>query len=348
MSTVLVTGATGFVGSHVARALAARGSTVRALVRPTSSRKNLHGVRHVAVCGDLLDPDSLREAVSGCDCVYHVAADYRLWCQDPAAMYRANVDGTRAILLAARQAGVPRVIYTSTVGALGIPRGGGPGTEATPVALSDMVGHYKRSKFLAEREAERLARDERVPVVIVNPSTPVGEADIKPTPTGRIIVDFLNGRMPAFVDTGLNLVDVRDVALGHLLAAERGVPGERYILAGVDATLQEILAWLGEIAGLPAPRRRIPYALAYAAGVVDTFVEGTLLRREPRVPLEGVRMAAKRMFFDGSRARRELGFTPGPVRGALERAVAWFGANGYAPAGLGAPLDPERAERKVK
>jgi len=326
--TSLVTGATGFVGSHVARLLAARGFRVRVLVRRSSRIDNLAGVDCEPVQGDLRDGESLRHAARGCDAVFHVAADYRLWSRNPRELYESNVEGTRNMLLAARQEGVPRIVYTSTVGVLGIPGDGSPGTECTPVSLADMVGHYKRSKYLAEEEARRLAA-EGLPVVIVNPSTPVGEGDIKPTPTGRMIVDFLNGRLPAYVQTGLNLVDVQDVAQGHLLAFERGVPGRRYVLGCQNLTLREILALLAEITGRRAPRVQIPYPVALAAGWVDTAVFGGLLRRPPHIPLEGVRMAAKHMFFDSSRAVAELGLPQSPVRGALERAVQWFRDHGY-------------------
>jgi dihydroflavonol-4-reductase len=325
---VLVTGGTGFVGSHVARLLVERGDAVRALVRRTSRIDNLACLDVEPVYGDLQDPESLRQAVKGCEALFHVAADYRLWARDPKELCRSNVEGTCNILRAALEAGMERVVYTSTVGALGIPADGSPGTEETPVTLDDMVGHYKRSKFLAEEEARRFFR-EGLPVVIVNPSTPVGENDIKPTPTGKVIVDFLNGRMPAYVQTGLNLIDVRDVAQGHLLAMERGAPGERYILGNRNITLQGILALLAEITGLPAPRHRIPYALACLAGQVDNWLFSTLLRREPHIPLEGVRMARKFMYFDASKAVHELGLPQCPIRDALARAVEWFRANGY-------------------
>ena len=339
----LVTGATGFVGSHVARLLAERGHEVRVLVRRESRLDNLAGTACERVVGDLLDASSLQDACSGCDLVLHVAADYRLWAPDPSVLYRTNVDGSVAVVRAAMSAGARRIVYTSTVGALGIPKDGTPGTEATPVSLADMVGHYKRSKFLAEEAVRRIAREERAPVVIVNPSTPVGPADIKPTPTGRIVVDYLNGRMPAYVNTGLNLVDVRDVAAGHLLVAEHGVPGERYILGNRNLTLRDILVMLSEITGLPAPRVRIPYAVALAFGAVDTFVSGRLRGKEPRAPLEGVRMAAKRMYFSAERAVRELGLPQSPVDVALRDAVAWFRQHGYAPAGV--QHAPARSDR---
>jgi len=329
MVSAFVTGGTGFVGSHVARLLAERGSRVRALVRPQSRTDNLAALAVEPVVGDLQDFDSLKRAMGGCKHVYHVAADYRLWARDPQEIYRSNVDGTLNLLRAAREAGVERVVCTSSVGALGIPKDGTPGSESTPVCLADMIGHYKRSKFLAEEKAREFGRQSGLPIVIVNPSTPVGENDIKPTPTGKIIVDFLNGKMPAYVDTGLNLVDVRDVAAGHLLAMERGQPGERYILGNCNLTLREILEILAAITGRKAPRIRIPYGIAYAAAWVDTAVWGGLLRREPHIPLEAVRMAGKKMFFDAGRAVRELAMPQSPVREALARAVAWFREHGY-------------------
>ncbi|MCS6775695.1 MAG: NAD-dependent epimerase/dehydratase family protein [Chloroherpetonaceae bacterium] len=327
----LVTGGTGFVGSHVARLLIERGVNVRALVRPGSRCDNLEDLdprRLELFCGDLTDPTSLREAVRGCDVVYHVAADYRLWTRDPQQLYRVNVQGTRDLLQAAMDAGVSRVVYTSSVGALGIPKDGSPGTEDTPVSEADMIGHYKRSKFLAEREVRRFA-EAGLPVVITNPSTPVGERDIKPTPTGKIIVDFLNRRMPAYVDTGLNLIDVRDVAEGTLRAAERGKIGERYILGHRNTTLKEMLEMLAEITGLPAPKVKIPYPIAYAMVGIENLIMDRLLRRTPAHPFEGVRMARKRMFFDASKAVRELGLPQSPVPDALARAVDWFRAHGY-------------------
>jgi len=279
-----------------------------------------------AVTGDLRDPASLAAAVAGCSVVYHVAADYRLWAKDPDELYRSNVDGTRNLLDAARKSGVDRVVYTSTVGCIGMPKGS-LGDENTPVALDDMAGAYKRSKFLAERVALEFA-ESGFPVVIVNPTAPIGDHDRKPTPTGRIIVDFLKGNMPAFVDTGLNLVDVRDTAEGHLLACERGKPGERYILGCENLSLEQIFARLGAISGREAPTRRIPHAVAYVAGVVSTSW-ARLTGQEPRVALDAVRMARKKMFVSAEKAGRELGFQPSPVEGALARAVKWFIANGY-------------------
>jgi len=320
----LVTGATGFVGWHVARLLVERGRRVRALVRAASGLRELPGVE--AVTGDLREPDSLARAVEGCGVVFHVAADYRLWVPDPAEMYRTNVDGTRNVLEAARRAGVERIVYTSTVGCIGLPAGA-PGDEETPVSLEDMTGHYKRSKFLAEQAALDFARS-GLPVVIVNPTAPVGDHDFKPTPTGKTILDFLRGAMPAFIDTGLNLVDVRDVAEGHLLAEEQGRPGERHILGCENLTLEEILTRLAAVSGLEAPRRRIPYAVALAAGAASTGW-AAMTGREPRVPLDGVRMARKRMWVRHDKAARLLSYCPGSVDDALGRAVEWFRSNGY-------------------
>jgi dihydroflavonol-4-reductase len=329
--TVLVTGATGFIGGHLARLLVERGERVRCLVRPGSRRDRLDGLGVEPAEGDLCDPASVARAVAGCRVVYHCAADYRFSVPDPQQLYAANVGGTWNTLQAAREAGVERVVYTSSVGALGLEPGGTPADEDTPVELGAMVGHYKRSKFLAERVAEHQAAA-GLPVVIVNPSTPVGEGDLKPTPTGRMIVDFLNRRMPAYVDTGLNLIDVRDVAEGHLLAAERGVVGRRYILGCENLTLREILGVLAGITGLPAPRVRLPHLVPLAAAAVEERL-ARLRRRPPRLSLEAVRLARHRMFFDSGRAVRELGLPQSPVREALARAVAWYRENGYAPAG---------------
>jgi dihydroflavonol-4-reductase len=311
------------VGWHVARLLVERGRRVRALVRPSGKLRELD---IETALGDLRDPDSLTRAVQGCGVVFHVAADYRLWAPDADQMYRSNVDGTRNLLQAARQAGVERVVYTSTVGCIGL-REGGVGDEDSPVSLADMKGPYKRSKFLAEQVALDQAKS-GLDVVVVNPTAPVGDHDFKPTPTGRIILDFLRGAMPAYVDTGLNLVDVKDTATGHLLALERGRPGERYILGCRNMTLEQILNVLAQLSGLRAPKSRIPYALAYAAGVASTAWAG-VTGREPRVPLDAVRLAGKKMFVSHEKAVRELGYSPGPVDAALRRAVEWFRANGY-------------------
>jgi dihydroflavonol-4-reductase len=322
----LVTGATGFLGWHVASLLVERGYTVRALVRPSSRIRELDAE---PVSGDLRDPDSLDRAVAGCGLLFHVAADYRLWAADRSELYRSNVDGTRNILQAARHAGVDRVVYTSTVGCIGVPRAGeaAEGNEDCPVSLQDMTGAYKRSKFLAERVAVEFAAA-GLPVVIVNPTAPVGDHDIKPTPTGQIVLDFLKGDMPAFIDTGLNLVDARDVALGHVQACERGRPGERYILGAENLTLEQILGKLAAIAGRPAPTLQLPYAMAYAAGAVST-AWARVSGKPPRAPLDAVRMARKKMFVSHTKAARELGYDPGPPQWALARAVEWFRANGY-------------------
>jgi dihydroflavonol-4-reductase len=328
MKPVLVTGATGFIGWHVARQLLERGERVRALVRdPARSAQALAELAGIeTVPGDLRDEDSLVSAVSGCGTVYHVAADYRLWVPRPEEMYRSNVDGTCNLLGAARKAGVERCVYTSTVGCIGM-RKGELGSEGTPAGLEEMQGPYKRSKFLAEQIALQFA-EQGFPVVIVNPTAPVGDHDFRPTPTGKIVVDFLRGAMPAYLDTGLNVVYVGDVAAGHLLAFERGRVGERYILGGENLTLQQIFGELEEVTGKPAPKVRIPYAVAYAAGVASTGW-ASLTGQEPRVPLDGVRMARKKMWVRHDKAARELGYSARPAVEALRRAAEWFQANGY-------------------
>ena len=331
---VLVTGGTGFVGANLVRALLEGGHQVRVLARPGRDRKALVGCATEVVTGDLLDPESVHRSVRGCRIVFHVAADYRLWVPDPTGLYRTNVDGTRNVLEAALRAKVERVVYTSTVGALGIPKDGSPGTEATPVTLDEMVGPYKRSKFLAERVAEEFSA-RGLPVVIVNPSAPVGPWDVKPTPTGRMIVDFLRGRMFATLDTGLNLVHVADVARGHILAAEKGRAGERYILGGRNCSLGEIFDMLARITGLPAPRLRVPYALAWLGALASEGV-ARLTERPPRASLTAVRMAKKRMYFSAEKAVRELGLPQTPAEQALRDAAEWFVAHGYAPAPPGA------------
>jgi len=324
---VFVTGATGFIGASIVRELLKDGCHVRVLARPGSDRRNLQGL-DVEVCqGDLRSPESLERGIKGCDVLYHAAADYRLWTRTPAAMYAANVEGTRHILEAALRHGVSRVVYTSSVGTLGNPGDGTPGTETTPVTFADMVGDYKKSKFLAEREAEAfLARG--LPLVIVNPSTPVGPFDVKPTPTGKIIVDFLNRAMPAYLDTGLNIIDVEDCARGHILAARHGRIGEKYILGHENLTLRQIFAILETVTGLPAPRVRLPYTPILMAAHVNEALS-RVTGKEPLIPLAGVRMAKKFMFFDSSKAERELGLPRRPAVEALRRAVEWFRANGY-------------------
>ena len=325
-----VTGATGFLGSHVARQLLKQGAELRLLVRPTSRTDNIDGLPSERVIGDLRDVASLKRGMDGCEYVFHVAADYRLWSVNGQELYDSNVDGTRNILKAARESGARRVVYTSSVATMGFGNNGRMTNESTPVTLANMIGDYKRSKFMAEQLVRGAARGGQ-DVVVVNPTTPIGERDIKPTPTGRIVVDFLKRKFPAYVDTGLNLVDVIDCADGHLLAMEKGVPGERYILGGENLTLKQILDKLAAITGLPSPSIRMPYAVAYATGVVDTLVTGKMRQREPRVTLDSVRMGRKKMFVTSAKAERELGWNPAPVDAALRRAVDWFRANGYAP-----------------
>ena len=326
-----VTGATGFVGSHVARVLAEQGADLRLLVRSTSDTKNLEDLKADRVIGDLRHPDSLEKGMAGCDVLFHVAADYRLWVHDPEQMYRSNVEGTRAVLQAARKNGVRRVVYTSSVATMGFDCNGRQADENSPVALDHMIGHYKRSKFMAEQVALEMGNSsgDRMEVVVVNPTTPVGEQDIKPTPTGRIIVDFLKKKFPAYVDTGLNLVDVDECARGHVAALEKGRDGERYILGGENLTLKQILDKLAAITGLPSPKVRVPYLVALATGVVDQVVTGHIFRREPRATIEAVRMSRKKMFVTSAKAERELGWKIVPVDDALRRAVDWFRAHGY-------------------
>ncbi len=326
--TTLITGATGFLGSAVARLLLAEGQQLRALVRAGSDTKNIDGLDIERATGDLTDMASLKAAAKGCDALYHVAADYRLWIPRPKEIYDINVEGTRNLMRAAGEAGVARIVYTSSVAVLGLHKDGTPADEDVPVSLDDMTGHYKRSKYLAEEAVRELITKNGLPAVIVNPSTPIGARDIKPTPTGRIIVDFVNGRMPAYVDTGLNLVHVDDCARGHLLAFERGKIGERYILGGEDLTLREILLALGRITGRPAPGVRLPNRLLvpFAYGV-----EGwaRLSGMEPRLTVDSLRMARKYMFFSSEKAKRELDFTSRSAEQALSDAVEWFGANNY-------------------
>ena len=326
---VFITGATGFLGSHVARVFAEQGADLRLLVRTTSSLKNLEGLKAETVTGDLRDSASVEKAMFGCEVVLHVAADYRLWVRDAAEMYRSNVEGTRAVLEAARKHGVRSVVYTSSVATVGFTGNGRPADEDSPVCLADMIGHYKRSKFMAEQLAVQ-AGGSGMRVVTVNPTTPVGEQDIKPTPSGRIVVDFLKGKFPAYVDTGLNLVDVQECARGHVTALEKGKTGERYILGGENLTLKQILDKLGAISGLPSPKVKLPYFFAYAAGWVDETVSGRWLGREPRATVEAARMGKKKMWASSEKATRELGWKIVPAQDALRRAVEWFWANGYA------------------
>jgi dihydroflavonol-4-reductase len=322
----LVTGATGFVGAAVARALLAQGWEVRVLVRSGAVQANLEGLAVEPVTGDLVDAPSLDRALAGCGALFHVAADYRLWARDPEEIYRNNVQGTRNILQSASRAGVGRIVYTSSVATIGLPVDGSPGDEDTPVALADMIGHYKRSKFLAEqvvREAAKGGTD----VVIVNPSTPIGPRDVKPTPTGQIVIDAATGRMPAYVDTGLNIVHVDDVAAGHVLAFERGRAGQCYILGGEDMTLRQILGEIARLAGRKPPAIRLPHAAVLPVAYVAEAIAG-LTGRAPRVTVEGVRLSRKRMFFSSAKAARELGYQWRPPVQSFEDALGWFRAQG--------------------
>jgi len=324
----LVTGGTGFVGSHLVRVLLERGEEVRCLTRRNSRLDNLDDLKVEFATGDLRDLDSLGKAVKGCKAVYHCAADYRLWCKDPAEMYAANVKGSNNVMQAAFDEGVERVVYTSTVGCLGLNQNGTPANEETPVAVEDMIGHYKRSKFLAEEMVHDWAR-KGLPVVIVNPSTPVGDLDIKPTPTGKIIVDFLRGKMFGYVDTGMNLIDVRDCAEGHVLAAEKGRVGERYILGGRNMTLKEMFDALASVTDIASPKMKVPHWVAETYARLENLWSIDIARREPDVPLESVKMSRHKMWFDASKAIRELGLSQNPIELALERAVNWFKKNGY-------------------
>jgi dihydroflavonol-4-reductase len=327
---VFLTGATGFIGHHVARALAAEGAELRMLVRKTSKLAHLEGIAGETCTGDLAEPDSLRCALSGCDAVVHVAADYRLWIPDPVAMYRANVAGTRELLLLAREAGVRCFVYTSSVATMHFFADGRVVNEDTPVSLDDMVGHYKRSKFLAEQEAIRAAEAGQH-VTILNPTTPIGAGDFRPTPTGRIFVDFLKGNFPAYVDTGLNLVSVAEVARIHAQALCRGTPGRRYILGGENLTLKQILDKMAAITGLKSPTTKIPFAVAATYAFFEEWITGRIRGKEPRATLEEVRMGRKKMYASSARAEQELGFRILPVDGAMRAAIDWFRANGYAP-----------------
>ncbi|MCP9438478.1 MAG: NAD-dependent epimerase/dehydratase family protein [Nitrospira sp.] len=324
----LVTGATGFVGGAVARALVRAGYGVRVLTRPDADMSNLDGLPVERVVGDLRDPASLRAALKGCPHLYHVAAHYALWARDPSIFYEVNVTGTVNLLEAAREVGTERIVYCSTIGAIGLPPNGGLGTEETPVSLAQMAGHYKRSKYLAEQEVVRFAK-EGLPVVIVNPSAPVGEGDVKPTPTGRIIVDFMKGRMPAYIETGMNIVDVDDVAQGHLLAMEKGRIGERYILGGKNLLLREVFDILSRITGIKAPALKLPRLAVLPLAYANHWLANAT-GKPPRIPLEGVKMAKYKMHYDCSKAIRELGIPQTPPEVALEKAVRWFKDHGYA------------------
>jgi dihydroflavonol-4-reductase len=329
---IFLTGATGFVGHHVAKAMAAEGADLRLLTRKSSNLANLEGISGETVVGDLSDPASLKSALAGCDAVVHVAADYRLWIPDPSAMYRSNVDGTRELLRLAREAQVKRFVYTSSVATMHFRKDGLVINEDTPVSIADMVGHYKRSKFLAEQEAIAAAESGQE-VMILNPSGPIGPNDRKPTPTGKIFVDFLNGKFPAYVDTGLNLVDVSEVARAHVLALTKGTPGRRYILGGENLTLKQILDKMSAISGIPSPTVKIPFAVAVTYAFFEEWINGRIRGKEPRATLEEVAMGRKRMFASSARAEQELGFEIKPVYPAMRAAVDWFRANGYAPAG---------------
>jgi len=327
---IFVTGATGFVGHHVAKALAAEGADLRLLVRKSSNLRNLEGLKGDTFTGDLLDPQTLQSALADCDAVVHVAADYRLWIPDPDAMYKANVDGTRELLRMAREAGVKRFVYTSSVATMHFRTDGIVINEDTPVSLADMVGHYKRSKFLAEQEAVHAATQGQ-PVAILNPTTPIGPNDWKPTPTGRIFVDFLSRKFPAYVDTGLNLVDVAEVARAHVLALTRGTPGRRYILGGENLTLKQILDKMSAITGIPSPTVEIPFAVAATYAFFEEWITGRIRGKEPRATLEEVRMGRKKMFASSAHAVQDLGFRVLPVYPAMRAAIEWFRANGSAP-----------------
>lgn len=327
--TTLVTGATGFVGAAVVRRLLARGESVRVLARANSDRRNLDGLAVEVAEGDLAKPETLVPALADCRSLYHIAADYRIWVPDPDAMYRVNVDGTLNLIRAALSAGVERIVYTSSVAVLGRTEDGSPADERTPVTVQDMIGPYKTSKFIAEEGVRALIAEENAPVIIVNPSTPIGPRDIKPTPTGRMIVEAAAGRMPAFVDTGLNIVHVDDVAEGHLLAHDRGTIGERYVLGGRDMTLAEILAAIADIVGRKPPKIRLPHDLILPLAFAAEAWARLFKTGEPFVTVDGIRMAKKRMFFSSAKAEAALGYSHGPAEQALRDAVAWFRGNGY-------------------
>jgi dihydroflavonol-4-reductase len=328
MPTAFVTGGTGFVGGHLIRGLCARGYKVRALVRPTTCHDTLKALPIELVHGSLSDFPIIRKAMEGCQVVYHAAADYRLWTRNPSEMYATNVEGTRNVLQAAWETKVAKIVYTSTVGTIGLNKDGKPANETTFLEPDSRTGHYKTSKFLAEKEALSFAK-KGLPIVIVNPSAPIGSHDWKPTPTGRIVVDFLSGRMPMYLDTGLNVVDVEDVAEGHFLASEKGRIGERYILGNENLTLKQILDLLAEITGIPAPKYRCPYPMALLAAWISEGLTWITNGKDPRVPREGVYMARKLMFFDSSKAKEELGYRTGTTDFALRKAVHWFSQNGY-------------------
>jgi dihydroflavonol-4-reductase len=326
-TSVLVTGGSGFVGAAVARALAARGAKLRLLVRKSSPRANLEGLDAEIAVGDMRDEASVAEALKGCRYLFHVAADYRIWARDPEEIVRNNLAGVTAVMSAALAAGVERIVYTSSVATLRIP-GGRPGDESGPLAPEEAIGAYKRSKVVAERRVERYVAEQGLPAVIVNPSTPMGPRDVKPTPTGRIAVEAARGRMPAYVDTGLNIVHVDDVAEGHLQALEKGRVGERYVLGGQDASLSDMLAVIGELTGRPAPRVRLPIAPLYPLAEVAELM-GRITGKEPFLTRDSLKMASHHMYFSSAKAERELGYAARPYREALRDAIAWFDANGY-------------------
>jgi len=332
--TTLVTGAAGFLGSHVARQLVARGETVRVLMRPSSNNRAISDLSLEYVTGDLRDAASLERAMKDVKRVFHVAADYRLWARKPQEIYDSNVGGTKNVLAAAKNAGVEQLVYTSTVATIAVDRPNLP-NEATDARLEEMIGHYKRSKWMAEQEVLQAAK-EGLAAIVAMPTTPLGPWDWKPTPTGKIILDFLNGKMPGYVETGLNFVGAEECAAGHLLVAEKGKAGERYLLGAENLTLKELLEMIAEITGLSAPGMKIPHTVALGVAYVDTAFS-RLLGKEPQIPVEGVKIAQHKMFVDCSRARHELGFAPGPVVAALQRAVRWYQANGY--------VKPRRAKK---
>ena len=331
-----LTGATGFVGAAILRELIGRGWKVRALVRPTSPRTNLEGLDVETVEGDLRDPDSLRSAMQGCEALFHCAAHYALWVPQPDVIYSSNVEGTASILRVAREIGVERVVYTSTIATVRLHDDGRPSTEEDLLSPEDAVGHYQRSKVLAEVEA-RKAIAAGLPVVIVNPTAPVGPWDVKPTPTGQMIIDFVKGKMPGYMETGLNLVDVRDVAFGHAAALEKGEPGERYILGGENLSLKGVTEILSEITGVPSPKIKLPYWMALSYGALDELFVGRLLGRIPSVTVDGVRLARKPLHCDCAKALRVLGLPQTPVKKALEDAIGWFREHGHLPAVAEAP-----------
>jgi dihydroflavonol-4-reductase len=326
---VLITGSSGFIGAAVTRAVVAKGDEVRVLVRPTSNRSNLDGLSVEIVEGDLQDFKSLKKALTGCQGVYHVAAHYALWDPDPTTFYKVNVEGTKHLFRAAEEVGVKRIVYTSTIGAIGLPDGGGLGREELFPSDGQLSGDYKRSKFLAEQEVLKMAQ-QGLPVIIVNPTAPVGERDVKPTPTGQIIVDFMKGRMFAYIETGMNLIDVDDVAMGHVRAMERGRIGERYILGNQNLMFRDICQILSQLTGVPAPRLRLPWRLILPLAYVNTWIANLVTHKTPRIPLEGVRMAKYRMHYDCTKARKELDLPQTPVETALKKAVQWFRQFGYA------------------